>query len=526
MTDVALPPPDRPKHGSARPLLARLVALFLTGLIASLVGSWRPSLWTDEAATVSAASRTLAELLAMVHNVDAVHATYYAFMHCWLLLFPPNAFFLRLPSGIAVGFTTVGVYLIGRRLTEGQPGQRTALLGAIGFALLPRTTWMGMEARPYALSARLAVASTYALLADLSASAGRRRRLGLGIVYTILAALGIAVNIFLVLLLIAHGISLLLSGNPNWRRLLRWLAGSLIAVLLTSPILWTATHQTGQLGGGVFGPFRWVRNVVVNQWFLGETPTPSTGSAAFRLSPELWWQLGSIALALVCWLLVAAAVLSRGRSLPLLLWTLPWLAVPTLVIGGYSVAIHNMYNARYFSFTTPALALLIGHGLHLLKRPWLRVVAVVLVGLFTCPVWLSQRTPYAKSSTDWSGVARFVAAHRGANEAVYFSPRYPIVGPVVTQTARGVETAYPAAFVGMRDVTLLRTPVEDNNLSGTSTLLEDSLPRMRGVRAVWVVRRLDYAYSAQDDQTLAAAGYLPGLRWTGPLDTVVEFSRR
>jgi mannosyltransferase len=143
----------------------------------------------------------------------------------------------------------------------------------------------------------------------------------------------------------------------------------------------------------------------------------------------------------------------------------------------------------------------------------------------TVPVYVSQRTVYAKSSTDWSGVAGFVAANRGPRQAVYFAPRYPVTGPLVGQTARGVQTAYPDAFAGLRDLTLLRTPVQDADLSGTSLRLAEALPRLQGIDAVWVVRRNDYAYAGSDDKALVGEGFVPGRRWQGPLDSVIEFHR-
>jgi hypothetical protein len=80
--------------------------------------------------------------------------------------------------------------------------------------------------------------------------------------------------------------------------------------------------------------------------------------------------------------------------------------------------------------------------------------------------------------------------------------------------------------VGLKDVTLLRTPVQDANLSGTSRLLQDSLPQLVDVEAVWVVRRNDYAYLRTDDQTLVGVGFQPGRQWRGPVDQVVEFRRQ
>ncbi|MET0694739.1 MAG: glycosyltransferase family 39 protein [Propionibacteriaceae bacterium] len=522
MTEVAREAPVAAVSDRARLRWQEAVTLFVVGFGCSFVLSWRPSLWTDEAATISAATRTLPQLVAMARNIDAVHATYYAFMHGWLLVFPAEALWLRLPSGVAVGLTAVLTYTLGLRLT----GRRVALAGALVFVVLPRTTWMGMEARSSAFSALLAVAATLVLLLWLDPARTCRQRRLCAVAYALLAGLGIAINIYLALGLVAHGISVLLARQVPWRRRFAWLAAGICGVLLATPVIWNALHQTGQLGGGPFGLTTWLRNVIVNQWFLGETPTLSTGAAATGGPLTALWKIGSVALALVCWLLVALGVLIRRRSPAVLIWCLPWIAVPTLVIGLYSLGVENLYNARYFAYATPGLALLIGQGLMALSRSWQRVAAAIACLVFLAPVYVSQRTLYAKSSTDWSAIAAFVDTRRGADQAVYFSPRNPITGPLVGQTARGVQTAYPHAFEGLRDVTLLRTPVEDNNLTGTSRVLADSVSQLDGMTAVWVIRRNDYAYAAADDATLLAAGFVPGQSWDGPLDRVIEFERR
>ncbi|HEY5822675.1 MAG TPA: glycosyltransferase family 39 protein [Propionibacteriaceae bacterium] len=515
---------------SAAQRAAPVVGAGLLGLVVCLPFSWRPSLWTDEAATISAATRSLPELYAMAHNIDAVHAVYYAFMHAWLLVVPPEAFLLRLPSAVAVALAAAGVYLIAARLA----GSRTAAAAAVAFVLLPRTTWMGIEARPYAFSALLAVAATWLLLVAVSEGASTRgsrvltRRPGLFLAaYAVVVGLGMAVHIYVALLLVAHGISLLLSPQVGWRLRFAFLAAGLVGVAIASPVIWAAVHQTGQLGGGRFGPLWWVRSVWVNQWFLGQTPTLGTGAdAESSVGLDALWKPAAVVLALVSWLIVLAGVASRRRSVGLLRWALPWIVVPTVVICTYSIGVSNFYNPRYFSYTTAGLALLVGHGLTRL-RPAGLIAGLVTIAILAAPVYVSQRQLNAKSSTDWSQVAGFVAQHRSAGgmEGIYFGPRYAVEGTTVNQTARGVAVAYPDAFSGLRDVTLLRTPVADANLTGTSLRLADATDRLAGLSVVWVVRRQDNATIAADDATLAAAGFSPALRWSGPLDTVTQFVR-
>jgi mannosyltransferase len=61
-----------------------------------------PQLWRDELASWSAATRTLPQLWAMVHNIDAVLGLYYLGLHLWMVVFGDSATAMRLPSVIAM----------------------------------------------------------------------------------------------------------------------------------------------------------------------------------------------------------------------------------------------------------------------------------------------------------------------------------------------------------------------------------------------------------------------------------------
>src|SRR5262245_26224579 len=137
-----------------------LVAGVLAAAI-SLAGAARPSFWYDEAATISASySRSLGQLWQMLGNVDAVHGLYYLFMHGWFQVFPPTEFWSRAPSGLAVGGAAAGVVVLGRQFSS----RTVALASGVLCGVLPRTTWAGIEARPYALSMMAAVWITVLLV--------------------------------------------------------------------------------------------------------------------------------------------------------------------------------------------------------------------------------------------------------------------------------------------------------------------------------------------------------------------------
>ncbi|OZB84722.1 MAG: hypothetical protein B7X41_14955, partial [Microbacterium sp. 14-71-5] len=57
-----------------RARLRRVAAIAgVVGLLAGVAGSWVPSFWGDEAASIMSASRTWPELWRMLQTVDGVH---------------------------------------------------------------------------------------------------------------------------------------------------------------------------------------------------------------------------------------------------------------------------------------------------------------------------------------------------------------------------------------------------------------------------------------------------------------------
>ncbi|MEO7235485.1 MAG: glycosyltransferase family 39 protein, partial [Lapillicoccus sp.] len=171
-------------------LLALTVGVL--ALTVELVGAWSPSLWTDEAVTISAARMSWADLWAFVQTVDAVHGTYYAAMKPWLALAGTSAVALRLPSAVAVALAVSMMFLLGRRLA----GVGTGLLVATVLALLPRVTWAAIEGRSYAATVCVAVSATL-----LAAHLAERPRLTRALAYAVLMAAGAWVNAYLLLLL-------------------------------------------------------------------------------------------------------------------------------------------------------------------------------------------------------------------------------------------------------------------------------------------------------------------------------------
>ena len=175
-----------------------MVDPLIVGVLAaavSLVGAGRPSFWYDEAATISASySRSLGQLWQMLTNVDAVHGLYYLLMHGWFTLFPPTEFWSRVPSGLAVGGAAAGVVVLGRQFSS----RTVAVSSGLICAILPRATWAGIEARPYALSMMAAVWLTVLLV-----HAARRDNGWLWLSYGLVLALSTLLEVYVALMVLA-----------------------------------------------------------------------------------------------------------------------------------------------------------------------------------------------------------------------------------------------------------------------------------------------------------------------------------
>src|SRR5271163_1086499 len=188
---VVEPAPARPRGRLFDPW-----AIAVLACVISAGWAGRPSLWFDEGATISAsANRTVPELWRTVTHIDAVHGLYYLLMHGWFALFPATEFWSRVPSCVAIGAAAAGVTVFTKQFT----GRTTAVCAGVVFAILPRTTWAGMEARSYAFAAAAAI-----WLTVLFVNAVRRNKRRLWLCYTPALMLSVLLSLNLLLLVPVH----------------------------------------------------------------------------------------------------------------------------------------------------------------------------------------------------------------------------------------------------------------------------------------------------------------------------------
>lgn len=503
-----------------------LVLLALAAAAYVALASWHVSLWYDEAATLAAARRDLADLAAMTRNVDAVHGVYYVLMHAWTEMVGVSPFAVRLSSAIAIGVAAAGTFVLARRLADGT----TAAISVAILLLLPRVTWAGIEARSSALTIALAVWVTHLFVRALD----RPDRWPRWLAYAVLLGLGGWLNIFLLLLVPAHAVSALIL-RADRRAWVAWSVAVAVAGTATIPVVLESRAQAAQLGGVRLPVTTMVRSVGLNQWFLGATPTEgadgggsSSGlSAADVLTPG--WLPAALLLALAGWGLVVLALVPGGssRRRRAVAVALPWLVVPTVLVLAYSVVATPVYHQRYLAYSAPALAVLMATGLRRVPgRAGTVAVGGVLVAT-SLVVFVSQRGETAKSAYAWSRVADVVAAQREPGDTIYYGPRTPPSGSEVRKSARLLAEAYPDSFRGLRDVTLATEAVDGGLLVGTSRPLADVVERLGDVGTLWVIRSADYPAEAasREDRLLRDAGLQQDERWVESTTVITRFVR-
>jgi mannosyltransferase len=450
-----------------RPPPAVLDSLIVGVLAAavSLGGAARPSFWYDEAATISASySRSLPQLWQMLSNVDAVHGLYYLLMQGWFQIFPPTEFWSRAPSGLAVGGAAAGVVVLGKQFSS----RTVAVSSGIVCGLLPRATWAGIEARPYALTMLAAVWLTV-LLVD----ATRRDNAWAWLSYGIVLAASILLDIYLALLLLAHVVFICLYRRTR-TVLVRFAIASVLACCAVTPFVLEAMGQVHQIIWIAPIGRRTFEDVAVQQYF--------ERSPLFAIVSAL-----VVATAIVLWLCTSAQLVQADRRL--LTLAIAWIAIPTAVILIWSALVQPIYTPRYLCFTAPAIALVLGVCIGALAvTPWAAAVIVSILALAAGPNYLLvQRSPYAKYGMDYSQVADLITEKAApgdcllVNDTVTFMP-----APM-----RPLMAARPDAYRKLIDLSLWHRATERNDVFDTNLIPEATAGPLSDCRVVWIITQAD-----------------------------------
>lgn len=395
-----------------------MVAVFAVAV--SAAGAARPSLWFDEAATISASTRSVPELWRLLHNIDAVHGLYYWVMHGWFAIFPATEFWSRLSSCLAVGIAAAGVVVVGKQFSTRAVGVCAGVL----FAILPRITWAGIEARSYALTAAAAVWLTVLVI-----TAARRNAAALWPLYGLALVVSTLLNVFVVLIVLVHVVVVGVVAKDR-AGVVRWAAAATVALVMVTPFLMFCRTQIAQV--------RWISPIRVKTFV--------------EIVQQQYFD-HSIGFALLAGAVLASPLLLRSpwptENRQLAGVAVAWMVLPTLVLVLYSVVQQPIYYPRYLCYTSPAMALLLAVCMAALFRTRERITAVLAAfALAATPNYLlEQRGPYAKEGMDFSQIADVITAHASAGDCLILDNTTTWKpGPIRPLTA-----ARPAAYAKLVD---------------------------------------------------------------------------
>ncbi|OII33189.1 hypothetical protein BIU98_07110 [Curtobacterium sp. MMLR14_010] len=495
--------------------------------------SWVPSLWYDEAATVTSAQRSWAQLWAELHSVDAVHGLYYALMHAWFWLVGYTPFTLRFPSALAIGVAAALVVALGRRLG----GRRLGIVAGLVFLALPRVQWAGSEGRPYATITTLSVCLTLVGLTAVRRTRSRHHATRWWIAYGALALVAVTFNVYLSLAVVAHAVVLLwtvLARRSEIRRanmsvrtvlapplvpgraLVRWGIAAAAAAFIASPFVLAVVSQSKQVGWIAPVGDRTIAQVFATAWFGADDATAAVA-----------WTLMAVG--------VVAAVIQARRPSPTVRAlfrmqavrvALPLMVVPTAALVGATALGEHLYSPKYATLSLPFVAILIALAVTLLRpKAWLAgSVAFLLV--LSIPAGIAVKQPMAKQDSTWAKAASIIATARDArpdaDEGVVFGSVYGHPGA----TADIIRISYPWAFTGMTDLGVRKNGAETGVLWNRTGDVATTVPaRLGDIDTVWFVGGTSRNKEPKTTEVLEQHGFVAEQRWKTGTVIMTEYVR-
>ncbi|PYE19479.1 mannosyltransferase [Williamsia limnetica] len=447
------------------------ILIAVLALVVSIIGSANPSFWYDEAATISASTRPLPELFELVSSTDSAHTFYYLLMHGWFEIFPHTELWSRIPSSLAVGVAAAGVVTLGRLLST----RSVALSAGVIFAVLPRITSAGIEARPYALATLASVWLTVILIV-----AARRTSRLMWLLYAVGVVFAVLVNIHLLMLIGVHLCALVMLRLP-WVVLRSWALSAAGALVVLIPYLVFMRAQSGQLSWIDPLDHKTFGNVLLTQYF------------DFSM---LFGVLAYVVVAIAAWLYVRRrkVVAFEGQAETAAI-SVVWMVVPTVGLLVYSIVSQPIYVDRYLSFTAPGAALLLGVSVvTVARKPRLIAALLLAFAIAAVPNWITQRGDYAKFKMDYSQVADTIAAQSSPGDCLLLDDNVTWEpGPI-----RPLLSARPDAYADLVDVGLGRTGREEGRLWDDNIAPHLIRDKINACSVIWTIAERDPALGSRD----------------------------
>jgi mannosyltransferase len=505
-SDVAAPKQATPR----RPAVAYLTWV-APAVVTAALGLFEigvPQLWRDELASWSAASRTLPQLWAMLHNIDAVLGIYYFGLHLWMAVFGDSATAMRLPSVFAMAAASVVVALIGRRLGGGVAGLASGLI----FAVIPSVSRYAQEARPYAFATFFAALATLMFLRAME-----RPRWSRWAIYAVVLAAAGAANLIAVCVAAGHLIIILWDfgqrtvriggdGTPDSGKALpggrlapegsplllvkRFCAAVIVGAVLVSPLVIAGHAQQG--------------------WQIGQQASPHVAQL-IGVTGGLWQELfASVPVAIAVVLLAVASLVAapdaRRRSIAGYAFALA--IVPVIAVWLLSRGPTSYWTFRYMLFSIAGWSVGAGIGIAYLADRFKRArlarltkalsprftmaaVLVAVVGLLGIHdqlsirdneahnLWAYPEMPTNGQPVDYQAAAAVIAANERPGDGIVYQTSDENHYQVDTAMSYYLRGKLPMA------VFQAQTQVETNSLQPADC--QDPSVCIKGTPRLWVV---------------------------------------
>jgi 4-amino-4-deoxy-L-arabinose transferase-like glycosyltransferase len=310
------------------------------------------------------------------------------------------------------------LYLLAARM-----GGRTAALWACAFlAVSPHHVWYAQAIRPYALLEPLALLSWWTMLEGV-----RTRKPGWWLANGTLNLALLWTHPFTAFMLAAEVMFLSLTGWGRWRFLMAW--GTWHAAGAVSVALWLWSNREYVLESAV-DHYRLPDAGKVLFDLLGDDAVMRTNEFWFPLlhGPVLWFTSAERFLTFqglfdVGMVLVSVAALVGGAMLwrciemrQNLTWLLLVYLLPIALLLGLSLAWRPLFEARYTTYSSFALYVLLGLLLSRLRNPAMRAalgtMVLVLMGYQIAALLSGGTRP------DWNGVAHQIRTDKAPGDLV------------------------------------------------------------------------------------------------------------
>jgi mannosyltransferase len=367
------------EYQSIRTWLHQGLGLMVVIMIALAFRMYRlsaQSLWLDEAWTVSAANRSLPEILLYYSNIPPLHQV---IVRLFIAILGTSEFSVRLPSVLAGVLSVVLVYAITTRLFNKSIG----LVAGLILAISPFHVWYSQDARPYALLVVLSLASVWFFLRL------RDRPNFIGFTgYVVTTTLAMYTHVYALFLLLFQNLYMLHSWRKPARLGQKWIVSQATVLVLSVPWYYFIFFIFSGHGGGVpWAGFRKeVDPIVIPYTFfvysLGISVGPSLADLHLSRSLDLFMPyVGVLLPACIAFaLMFLLGLYSTGKDKPRLPFLLLYLFVP--ILGAFMITVlysRITYNVRYTAIALPAYTIILAKGITSVRRKGWRLLLILLI---------------------------------------------------------------------------------------------------------------------------------------------------